>query len=99
MERTYRVTQDEIKDAISNNVKAKALDLSLKEFGPYSSLKFTRNGRFCLFGGQRGHVGMIDLLRLRKQTEIHVKEQVRDVQTLHNQTLFAVSQKKYVYIF
>ncbi len=38
-------------------------------------------------------------MRMQIYTHIQVKETVRDVCFLHNETLFAAAQRKYVYIY
>ena len=53
--------------------------LDLPELGPYT-LDFARNGRHMLLGGQRGHVAVIDNLRMEVVQELHLREAVRDVQ-------------------
>jgi U3 small nucleolar RNA-associated protein 7 len=57
------------------------------------------NFRYLLFGGQKGHVAVLDCLRTNVGTELQLKEEVHDVQYLHNETLFAVAQNKYAYIY
>jgi U3 small nucleolar RNA-associated protein 7 len=83
--------------------------------------------RHFLLGGNKGHVALVDALRLDVVRELHLGESVRDVkvstalilwlpgdrlevasesdycvsisQFLHNETMFAVAQRKYVYIY
>lgn len=42
---------------------------------------------------------MMDALRMRTVTELHLRDPVRDVCALHNGTMFAAAQRKYVYIY
>lgn len=53
--------------------------LDLPELGPYT-LDYTRNGRHMVLGGQRGHVAVVDNLRMEVVQELHLRESVRDVQ-------------------
>ena len=55
--------------------------------------------RYLLFGGKKGHVAVVDCMKTTVGTELQLKEAVYDVQYLHNETLFAVAQNKYVYIY
>jgi U3 small nucleolar RNA-associated protein 7 len=73
-------------------------DLKLDKFGPYV-VDYSRNGRHLVFGGEKGHLALVDWHRNKLQCEINVKENVRDVTFLHNETMFAVAQKQYVYIY
>jgi U3 small nucleolar RNA-associated protein 7 len=73
-------------------------DLKLDEFGPYS-IDYTRNGRNLLIAGRKGHIATFDWKSKKLGCEFHVKETVRDATWLHNETMFAVAQKKYTYIY
>ncbi len=75
------------------STKAKVFDLELKSFGPYRC-KFSRDGRNLLLCGAKGHVASIDALTFKLGTEVHLRETTRDVQYLHNNTMFAAAQKK-----
>ena len=99
MEATYRFKQTEIKAAVDMLTARKIFDLSLPEYGPYCGVDYTKNGRHLLIGGARGHLAMIDAMTNALQTELHVRETVRDVAFLHDHTMFAVAQRKYCYIY
>ncbi|KAG2498320.1 hypothetical protein HYH03_003580 [Edaphochlamys debaryana] len=98
VERTWNFRQDAIVAAVDQTAAKKAFDLSLPDLGPYS-VSFTRNGRFMLLGGQMGHLAVMDWQRSHLVCEVQVKETVRDVTFLHNETFWAAAQKKYVYIY
>ncbi|KAI9357579.1 WD40-repeat-containing domain protein, partial [Zopfochytrium polystomum] len=97
-ERTYKFTQEQIKEAVDLNTQAKIFDLRLPDFGPYTA-DYTRNGRHLVIGGRKGHVATMDWKTKKMGCELHLGETVRDVKWLHNETLFAVAQKKFIYIY
>ncbi|KAK2961399.1 putative U3 small nucleolar RNA-associated protein 7 [Blattamonas nauphoetae] len=97
-ERTEKFRQSSIKEALDINAARKRFDLKLHEYGPYS-LDYSRNGRYLLLGGSRGHIFMTDWLDSKPMCEFQVNQSVRDVHFLHNENLFAVAQKKYVYLY
>ena len=98
MEKTYKFTQRDIRDHVDLSTASNAVDFKLPHFGPYS-VSYGRSGRHMLLGGQKGHIAAVDCLRKSIVTEFNVQEAVRSVCFLHNETLFAVAQKKYVYIY
>lgn len=98
LERTYRLTQNQIKKEIGIESATKGFDLRLEDLGPYRC-DYTRNGRHLLIGGRKGHLASFDWKSGKLNCEIQVRETVRDVKFLHNQDFFAVAQKKYVYIY
>lgn len=76
----------------------KIFTLRLDDLGPYTG-KYSRNGRHLLLGGKLGHLAMCDWQSGGVTCEVQVKETVRDVCFLHNETMFAAAQRKYVYIY
>lgn len=98
MERTWRFQQSEILQHVDAGAASKVFDLNLPVLGPYS-LDFTRNGRFMLIGGVKGHLAMFDWQKSQLTCEVQVAETTHDVTFLHNELFFAAAQKKYVYIY
>ncbi|KAK9462150.1 WD40-repeat-containing domain protein [Lipomyces oligophaga] len=98
MERTFKFTQEQIKQEVDISTAAKGFDLRLEDYGPYC-VDYSRNGRKLLLGGKRGHIAAFDFREGSLDTELHVNEIVRDVKYLHNDTFFAIAQKKYVFIY
>jgi len=98
LERTYKVRQDEIKQEVPIETAKKRFELKLDMLGPYVC-DYTRNGRELLLAGRKGHVATMDWREGKLGCELQLAETVRDARWLHNNQLFAVSQKKYVYIY
>jgi U3 small nucleolar RNA-associated protein 7 len=98
LERTYKVRQDEIKQDVPIETAKKGFELKLDMLGPYVC-DYTRNGRELLLAGRKGHVATMDWREGKLGCELQLAETVRDARWLHNNQLFAVAQKKYVYIY
>lgn len=97
-EKTYKLKQEVLKNYVDLNTSKNMIDLQLPNFGPYR-VDYTRNGRYLLFGGQRGHIAVMDSHSFVASAELQLQETVHDVQYLHNETMFAVAQHKYTYIY
>lgn len=78
MERTYKFSQKELVKAVDISTAQKGFDLKLPLFGPYS-MDYTRNGRYLLMGGLKGHVAAFDWRDGKLATELQLNETVRDV--------------------
>ena len=98
-EKTYRLKQTEIvnQSMVDLNTAKNFFDFQLR-FGPYR-VDYSRNGRYLLLGGSKGHVAIMDCLQTEVKTEIQLQQEIHDVHYLHNESMFAVAQKKYVYIY
>ncbi|KAJ8067344.1 hypothetical protein OCU04_004697 [Sclerotinia nivalis] len=98
LERTYKVRQDEIKQSVPLETAKKGFELKLDQLGPYVC-DYTRNGKDLLLAGRKGHVATMDWREGKLGCELQLGETIRDAKWLHNNQLFAVAQKKYVYIY
>jgi U3 small nucleolar RNA-associated protein 7 len=86
-----------VKEHVDRASARKIFDLAL-DYGPYN-MRYSGNGRHLLMAGQKGHVALMEWGSGKVKTELQLRESVRDVSFLHNETLFAVAQKKYTYIY
>lgn len=59
MEQTWNFEQRDIVAAVEVGAAAKAMNLALKDLGPYT-IDFSSSGRHLLLGGQKGHLSMLD---------------------------------------
>ena len=98
LERTYKVRQSELRDHVDVETARKGFELKLGSLGPYIS-DFTRNGRWLLLAGRKGHVSTMDWSGGKLGCELQLRETVRDAKWLHNEQYFAVAQKQYVYVY
>jgi U3 small nucleolar RNA-associated protein 7 len=97
LERTYKVRQDDILDAVGAQQASKSIEFNL-DMGPYVS-DYTRNGRSLLLAGRKGHIATCDWRAGKPGCELHLNETIRDAKWLHNDQYFAVAQKKHTYIY
>ncbi|GAA5986497.1 hypothetical protein JCM11641_005219 [Rhodosporidiobolus odoratus] len=98
LERTWRVTQEDIKQASAVGASEQGFSLTLDEFGPYA-VDYTRNGRHLALAGRKGHLAIFDTHTSSLHTELHLNETIRDVSFLHDESFTAVAQKRFVYIY
>ncbi|KAF3121879.1 Small subunit (SSU) processome component [Orbilia oligospora] len=98
LEKTYHFSQKDLQKELDIGTAKKGFELKLPTFGPYC-IDYNRNGTDLLLGGRKGHVAAFDWRSSSLHTELQLNETIRDVKWLHNSQFFAVSQKKYVYIY
>ncbi|KAM9956305.1 hypothetical protein ACTFIR_003017 [Dictyostelium discoideum] len=97
-EKTYKLTQNKIASSVDIQSSGKVFDLALEPNGPYK-IQYSKNGRYLLLAGAKGHFSMIDWQRGKKFTERHLASPIRDAVFLQNESMFALAQKKYTYIY
>lgn len=78
LERTWRVSQAQVRAAVDVAAAAKGFELQLG-FGPYVA-DYSRDGRDLLLGGRKGHVATFDWREGKLGCELQLQETVRDVQ-------------------
>ncbi|GAB5366783.1 hypothetical protein AAMO2058_001173000 [Amorphochlora amoebiformis] len=98
MEKTWRFKQEDLRTEVDVRTQKKMFKINLTQFGPYCC-DFSREGRYLLLGGRKGHISLMEWQKFALKTEIHVRETIKDICFLHNHTMFAVAQKKAVFIY
>ncbi|EKX73397.1 conserved hypothetical protein [Theileria equi strain WA] len=96
-EKSYQISQAKLLSKADLGTRKKVIQLDLTH-GPYMA-DYTQNGRYMLLGGGKGQLSLICTQSLKNYFDICVKETIRDVKVLHNHTMLAVAQKKYVHIY
>lgn len=96
--KVFKITQKELTAHVDMNANRNILDLHLPELGPYL-IKHSKNGKYQLFGGKRGHIAVMDCHNCTINLEMQLQEVVHDIQYLHDESLFAVAQNKYAYLY
>jgi len=97
IERTHKTQQKVIVEATSANAAANAWRKALPK-GPYG-VNVARTGRHAVCYGAGGRVEVLDLHRNVRTAEIRCGEVCRAATFLHDETMVAVAQRKYVYVY
>ncbi|KAK1262561.1 hypothetical protein QJS04_geneDACA018382 [Acorus gramineus] len=98
LEKTWRFRQESILQEVDISSSRKPFDMVLPVLGPYT-MQYTASGRYMVVAGRKGHLAIMDMMKMALIKEFQVRETVRDVTFLHNEHFFAAAQKKYPYIY
>lgn len=96
-EKTLKISQDYLKDNLPKYNMDNIFDLNL-ESGPYS-IDYSQNGTYLLLAGEKGHLAMMDWRSKNLECEVQIGEKIRTACFLHNETMFAVAQRKKLCIY
>jgi U3 small nucleolar RNA-associated protein 7 len=96
-EKTLKISQDYLKENLPKYNNDNVFDLNLQS-GAYS-IDYSRNGTHLLLAGEKGHIAMMDWREKNLECEIQVGEKIRTACFLHNESMFAVAQRKKIYIY
>ncbi|KVH93967.1 BING4, C-terminal domain-containing protein, partial [Cynara cardunculus var. scolymus] len=94
-EKTWRFSQQSIAQEVDVSSRKNQFDLVLPDLGPYT-IDYTSSGRYMVTAGRKGHLAIMDLHTMKPVKDFQVRETVRDVVFLHNETFFAAAQKNVV---
>ncbi|CDU17079.1 U3 small nucleolar RNA-associated protein 7, putative [Plasmodium yoelii] len=94
---SIKISQKYIYEHADVGTQKKVFDLHLN-LGPYKC-NYSRNGKYLLVTGEKGHISLLDTHNMESLCELNVNETVRCNTTFHNHKLFAIGQKKYIYIY
>jgi U3 small nucleolar RNA-associated protein 7 len=98
LERTDRVTQQQVAAEVDVQTQAKAYNMVLDKLGPYR-VSYAADGRRLLLGGRKGHVAVVKWEGGQVAHEMQLRETVRDLCFLRDHTMYAVAQHKNLYIY
>ena len=104
LERTYKLKQSGLTEHLDEQTAAQQYDLKLDSYGPYIN-SYSRSGRHLVLAGRGGHVAVLDALSRTLQLELHLtdngstRNDIRACTFLHDSSMFAVAEKKHVFIY
>lgn len=96
-EKTLKISQEYLKENLAKYNVDNVFDLKLQS-GPYS-IDYSRNGTHLLLAGEKGHIAMMNWREKNLECEIQIGEKIRAACFMHNETMFAVAQRKKLYIY
>ena len=97
-EKTLKYSQDYLKSVLPKYNSDNIFDLELPEYGPFN-IDYTRNGKYLLMGGEKGNISMMDWKEKNLILEFNVETKINAIKFLQNDSMFAVGQNDYLYIY
>eukprot|EP00756_Hemistasia_phaeocysticola_P031659 Hpha_TRINITY_DN16364_c3_g7::TRINITY_DN16364_c3_g7_i1::g.61124::m.61124/K14768/UTP7, WDR46; U3 small nucleolar RNA-associated protein 7 len=97
-ENQWEIRQEDIREHLDVQTLEKTFDLKLPKLGPYT-IDYSHNGNALCLGGEKGHCAVVNWKSKRLFGEEQLKDKIRDVCFLHDDSMFASAQRKYVYIY
>jgi U3 small nucleolar RNA-associated protein 7 len=93
-----RVAQRDIVEAVDEQTRNKKFDITLDQMGPYACA-FSPNGADVALCGLRGHLATFRWQQFDLQGEVQLKDKCTDVTYLVDNSMLAVAQKRFVYMY
>ena len=97
-EKTLKYSQDYLKSVLPKYNSDNIFDLELPEYGPIN-IDYTKNGKYLLMGGEKGNISMMDWKEKNLILEFNVESKINAIKFLQNDSMFAVGQNDYLYIY
>jgi U3 small nucleolar RNA-associated protein 7 len=97
MEKTWKFSQKELSKNLDLQTKKNQFALNL-QFGPYK-VNYSQNSQSILLQGKKGHLAQFEHKSKKLLHQLNTQELTRDSTFLHNDTMYAVAQKKYSFIY
>lgn len=96
--KSFQLKQSDINELVDTRTVNKQYEFHNLDYGSYIT-KYSRNGRYLLSAGEQGHISLFDTHDYTLKCEYHVNERINDICVLHNETMYAVAQAQYTYIY
>ena len=97
-EKTLKFSQDYLKSVLPKYNSDNIFDLELPEYGPFN-IDYTKNGKYLLMGGEKGNISMMEWKEKNLILEFNVETKINAIKFLQNDSMFAVGQNDYLYIY
>ena len=97
-EKTLKYSQDYLKSVLPKYNSDNIFDLELPEYGPIN-IDYTKNGKYLLMGGEKGNISIMDWKEKNLILEFNVESKINAIKFLQNDSMFAVGQSDYLYIY
>ena len=97
-EKTLKYSQDYLKSVLPKYNSDNIFDLELPEYGAFN-IDYTKNGKYLLMGGEKGNISIMDWKEKNLILDFNVETKINSIKFLQNDSMFAVGQNDYLYIY